>query len=553
MPRTPTTEANSPAERELADLEQQILEHGLLLNPAGAVNLGLHAYDGQLADLSPTALTAWTGKARELLASIRKLPERSLTPDRRLDHDRLQFMLESDLWGIEDARIFSTRPSTYLLQLDLTVYRSRAYAAKDERIGAMIRLLEATPKFLEQARRNLVGPLPQPFVTLGIDMASGLPAHYDECQEFAASGSGFVREFKKARAAAQESAQAFLQFLRDELTRARPEFAMGPHVFQKLLQVTEGLRTPWAVILDDGWRDLRRNQRRLAEVARAMAPTRSSAEAIRSLREDHPAPDQILDEARRAIAETRSLIVDRGFVSLPNEVPCRVEPMPPMDRAYAFAAIRSAGPFEPTADESIYYVNPLDPAWDAQRKSQWLAFFNRASLGIITAHETYPGHHVQFLHQNNKSLSSTARTYDSSFGEGWAHYTEQLVLEQGFRRGDPKVEVAQLREALLRDCRLIVTISMHAVNMSFADGEQLFIREGFTEPAIASLETRRCAVMPPYQYTLGKLAILRAREAYFREHPKGSLLEFHDRLLAQGCPPVGLLERIALQDVPPRV
>jgi uncharacterized protein (DUF885 family) len=225
--------------------------------------------------------------------------------------------------------------------------------------------------------------------------------------------------------------------------------------------------------------------------------------------------------------------------------------MPPMDRAFAFAMMGASGPFEPKPDASVYYISPLEPGWDAARKDQWLTFFNRSSLGIITAHETYPGHHAQALHWKSRPLSSAARVCDSSFTEGWAHYTEQLVIEQGFRKGQPNVEVAQLREALLRDCRMIASLSMHGAGMSVADAEQLFVREGFAEPAIAQLEARRGTFNPTYySYTLGKLAILRARDRYFRERTGGTLLEFHDRLLSNGSPPVGLLDRLVLDVAP---
>jgi uncharacterized protein (DUF885 family) len=213
----------------------------------------------------------------------------------------------------------------------------------------------------------------------------------------------------------------------------------------------------------------------------------------------------------------------------------------------------SPGPFETTATEAFYYVTPTEPEWTVVEQEGWLTQFNIHTLRAVSIHEAYPGHYVHFLH--NKRITSRPQMtyYSTAFTEGWAHYTEQMMLEEGYGDGDPKLWAAQLSEALLRNCRYLVSILMHTQGMSLADGARFIQENAYYEELPAYREALRGTWNPEYlNYTLGKLALLKLREDYKAQGAAAGtpfdLCAFHDAVLAYGGPPVPLLRRRLLAD-----
>jgi hypothetical protein len=220
---------------------------------------------------------------------------------------------------------------------------------------------------------------------------------------------------------------------------------------------------------------------------------------------------------------------------------------PEYARSTSFASMDAPGAFERVATEAYYYVTPPDPAWDARRKDEHLSFYNRYSLPIVSIHEVYPGHYYQLLAARQTSSRVRAAFGSASFIEGWAHYCEQMMLDEGFGGNNPKLKLAQLQAALSRLCRYLVGLRMHTQGMSYAQGVEFFMREGYMERANAEREARRGTLDPTYLvYTLGKMEILKLREDYRRRMGAAFRLgEFHDQLLAHGSPPIKVL-RMAL-------
>ena len=205
----------------------------------------------------------------------------------------------------------------------------------------------------------------------------------------------------------------------------------------------------------------------------------------------------------------------------------------------------SPGPFERPVD-GIYWVTSVDPAWDASQTEGWMRTLNHAMLKNTTVHEVWPGHYLQSLHFHRTEQSLTRKVWFSySFIEGWAHYCEQAVLEAGFDNRSTSAEVTQLHDALLRDCRLIVSIGMHTQGMSLADAARLLRTEAHLEEVHAQREAIRGTYNPEYFcYTLGKLAILDVRSKYLKSKFNSSAMAFHDTLLGFGTPPIGFLDSL---------
>ncbi len=538
--------SNAPRLAEFDAVERAIVDHLFLLSPSYAVSVGLHEYDGKLPDLSSKATERWAAQADRLLARLRAIPIDALPPARRADRTMLELLLESPLFDLRESHEYERNPMVYLGSASVTAYLVRPYAPALRRAERIAELLEGVPRLLDEGRRRLQPKLPKPFVELALSIGRGLPAHYADAVAFARSaGENVGARVERAASAAGAAVEAMLRWLSDErLPSASEEFALGAERFARLLYVREGLTTPIAEIERRGRDDLARNQSRLAAIAREAG--RSVPELLQAMTEDRATAESLIPTARATVEAAKQFVIDHDLVRVPSTATCRVEETPVWARALSTASMDSPGPFESASSEGVYYVTPVDPAWSPTQSEEWLKSLNRPVLKIVTVHEVYPGHYLQFLHLREAPGSLTRKVYFSpSFVEGWAHYTEQLAIEAGLAQGAPLLEVAQLHEALLRNCRLLVSIGLHTHGWSLKQATAFFEREAHLEHLPAQREAIRGTFNPEYFcYTLGKLAILELRERHLAGRFHGSLRAFHDTLLGFGSPPIGLLESL---------
>ncbi|MGI0132937.1 MAG: DUF885 domain-containing protein [Thermoplasmata archaeon] len=540
--------AKGDAASELTAAENEIVDHCFVLQPGYAVFLGLHRYDGLVPDLSTSGTDRWVATSDRLLARLRAIEPAGLPPDRRLDRTLLELLLESPRFDLVDAHELDRNPMSFVGAVSLTAYMVREYAPVAERTDAIVRTLESVPRLLEQGRARLAPTLARPFVTLAVSIGSGLPSHFKEAEEFARRASAALGDrVGAARPAAEAAVADFLHRLNEEyLPRAHDDFALGPERFQRLLWVREGLTTPTSAILSSGEADLTRNQARLEEIARRATPPRTISDLLEGLYRQHTTAANLVPQAQKFVDEIRRFVEAKDLVTVPRQAVCRVEETPLYGRALSTASMNPPGPFDVAGDEGIYFITPVDAAWSRERQEEWLRSLNDPMLKNITVHEVYPGHYLQFLHFRMGAGSTARRVYlSSSFAEGWAHYCEQLAVEAGFGSGAPDAEVAQIHDALLRDCRLIASIGLHTQGWSVETATRLFQQKAHFERLPAEREAIRGTFNPEYFcYTLGKLAILRVRDQLLHSRFQGSLKAFHDRLLAFGCPPIGVLESL---------
>ncbi len=531
---------------EFTAVEQGVIDHLFQLQPQYAVFLGLHTYDGRLPDLSEAGTESWATGADGWLRRLHAFAPDHLPKERQLDRVLLQLLLESPLFDLRDAFELEHNPMAYVGTISLTPYIARDYAPIDQRTEAMVRVLEGFPAILDAGRRRLKSPLPEPFLRLTLSIGGGLPEHFAEAESAAARGSAALgAKVAAARPSAEKAIHEFLARVRDEyLPKATREFALGLERYQRLLWVREGIRTPVVDILALGERDLRRNQVRLEELAQAARPPGSIAAVLERLFRDHATASGLLDQARGLVDETRSFVEHHQLVTVPSNAVCRVEETPTYGRALSTASMNPPGPFDEGGDVGIYYITPVDSTWTPERQEEWLRSLNAAMLRNVTVHEVYPGHYLQFLHFRKTAGSLARRVYlSSSFTEGWAHYAEQLAIEAGLGDRGTDAEVAQVHDALLRDCRLIASIGLHTRGWDLERATALFQHEAHFERLPAEREAIRGTFNPEYFcYTLGKLTILDVRTKYLESRFGGSLKSFHDHLLSLGSPPVGLLD-----------
>ena len=532
-------------------IEREIVDHLFELQPSYAVGLGLHEYDGRLPDFSPDATSRWVDRADDLLVKLGEFPRGDLPRPRQTDGLLLALLLESPLFDLRTVGDLERNPMNYLGSASLTSYLCRDYAPAEERVGAIVRTLTGVPDLLRVGRERLRAPIPRPFIDLSLAIGGGLPSHFAEAEAFA-EASHLAGPVRPVRERAEAAVTEFLTWLKEHhLPKATPDFALGPERFQQLLFVREGIESPFEDLRRAGAVDLARNQRRLEEIARG--ENRSVPGLLEEASRGHPTAAELIPAARAFVDETRRFVEEHDLATVPEEARCRVEETPVWGRALSTASLNPPGPFDRSSSEGIYYVTPVDPRWSEAQQEEWLRTLNRSILRNTTVHEVWPGHYLQFLHFRRSSGSLVRKVYLSpSFVEGWAHYAEQLAIENGLGRENVFAEVAQLQDALLRNVRLLASIGLHTGGMTLESATALFQTEAHLERLAAEREAIRGTFNPEYFcYTLGKLAILNARSRVLTSRFGGRLRAFHDRLLSLGCPPVGLLDSLLADSMAP--
>jgi uncharacterized protein (DUF885 family) len=316
-------------------------------------------------------------------------------------------------------------------------------------------------------------------------------------------------------------------------------------------------------ILEIGLRELQSKQHVFTEAGREIDPARPSVEVFRAIQKDHPTEQGLIPDTARDLDMIRQFVIDRHIITIPSPVRATVAETPQFMRTTSFASMDTPGPFETKATEAYYYVTPVEANWPPQQKEEWLTAFNYYTTDIVSIHEAYPGHYVQFLCLNASPATKLEKIFSSyAFVEGWAHYAEQMLVDEGFgaspsptpTREDKvkaaKYRLAQTDEALLRICRLCASIKMHCQGMSVEEATKFFQDNCYYEQKPARQEAIRGAYDPEYlYYTLGKLEILKLREDYRRqEGQKFTLQAFHDEMLRHSAPPIRLLREVMLKD-----
>jgi len=251
---------------------------------------------------------------------------------------------------------------------------------------------------------------------------------------------------------------------------------------------------------------------------------------------------------RDTLGGLRQFIEQKKIITLPSKVPPIVEETPPFQRALTTAAMDTPGAYETKSTEAMFYVTLPEPGWKPEKVEEWMQGFNHGTIASTAIHEVYPGHYTQFLWLQAAPSKTRKILYNNSNAEGWAHYSEQMMLDEGYGGGDPKLRLGQLLDALLRDARFIVGIQMHTGKMTLEQGQAFFMNEGFQVAPIAEVEARRGTSDPTYlYYTLGKLQILKLREDYRKlRGPAFNLEEFHDQFMREGSVPMKIIRKSML-------
>ena len=540
--------------RSLNELSQRLVREYWDFYPNAGSRIGRHEYDGRLPSLSATSLRHRVAQLNRGLAEVTTFPTETLTLDERLSHRLLELFLRREHFSITEMKNLGNNPTRQVGYLDVSGYLNRDYAPLPDRVRSVSSALKQVPEFVEVMADSLGEQVGLPVLDSSIESYSGMARFYRVDLGRAAGDVGFrdvQEEFDLARENAAASLDQFVSALQEVRDKARPEFAIGPDLYSSMLRTGEALNVPLDRLVSLGEADLNENLRRLKDATAAIDPGREVREVVAGIGSHHPAASDLIPETRDMLEEIRRSVIDLDVVTVPSEDRCLVVETPTYMR-YAFAAMDSAGALEERATESFYYVTPVEPEWTHRQQEEWLSNFNYSTLRIVSIHEVYPGHFVHHLHNrygyNLPLINRVANSY--AFVEGWAHYTEEMMLEGGYGSDQPELLVTQLVEALVRNCRYMCSLGMHTGGMTLDDATRYFMENAFMAELPARREALRGTFDPGYlNYTLGKLMIMKLREDYRQERGGNFTLKgFHDQLLSYGAPALPLLRETMLED-----
>jgi len=536
---------------KFAAFAEGFLRRYLAAHPTEGSYLGLHEYDGRVPDYSQEAIAARVAALQADRAQLEFLFPDPSDVSATLDYHLIANTIEVELFQWQELQDWRRNPMFYHDALDVSNYIKRSYAPLADRVRALIRHEEAFSDLLSQIRTNLEASVPRPFVETALEVYDGTVTFLRKELPDAISALDdldLLARFEKVNAQAADAVEQFSTYLREELLpRAHNRFAIGPEKYRKLLRYGEMVDMPLNELLRIGETDLARNRAAFVKIAAQIAPGMPSAEVVKLIAQDHPTEQSLIPDTAAMLDDLRQFIQERQIVNIPSQAGCRVAETPAFWR-WAFAMMDSPGPFEQVATEAFYYITPPEPDWSLEDKEAWLSKLDYHTLRDVSIHEAYPGHYVHSLHVRHAPTDISKAFGAYSFWEGWAHYAEQMMLEEGYRQGDLKLRLAQLSEALVRDSRFVVAIRMHTQGMTVDEATRFIAENSYMAELPARKEAVRGTFDPGYlNYTLGKLMLLKLREDYKRE--KGSafdLREFHERFLSFGAPPIPLVRRFLL-------
>lgn len=547
-------------DEEFHQLFQEFLKGHLEFSPSTATWLGFHDYDSRLESFSKEQIHGEVARLKSFLERLKLIDPARLSFETSLDYSVLQSQILAALLELEEVRSWEKNPDFYNWIASGSVHSLtiRNFAPVEKRLQAILAREREIPRLFREARENIKNP-PRIYVEVAIEQSRGGMEFFEEVVPSVAQQisdrdlqKAVLEESKKVADAYRE----FIAFLNRLLPEARGEYALGKELFLKKLRFDEMVETPPEQIVEKALEEQKKTQEEMKRLASRISPGLTVARVVEELSKEHPAVDDLIPFYRRSVHEAREFVLEHGILDIPPGEDLRIEETPLFSRSLSFASMDTPGPFE-QSNEAYFYVTPADRSSSSKEQEEYLRAHSVPSVYATIVHEAYPGHYLQGLYQRLSSSKVRKIFWTGTFGEGWAHYCEQMMLEEGLRSSDLKMKLFQLHEALLRINRAIVGTRMHISGMTVDEAVRYLEREGFMEKINAEREVRRYTQDPlVLMYFWGKQQILALREEMKQQKGKSfSLKEFHRALLSEGSPPLSIIRtallRSKISKIPP--
>lgn len=533
-----SAKAKTPRER-FAALRDRVLFEWLRDDPSKGRELGLHEFDGKVGDYSKAAIEQQIERLTKTRAELAALDLAALTADEALDVAILKNQIDLHLFRDVDRAAWRKDPRFYEELFAVNHYLDRDYAPLEERARRLVAHEKAALAQVKNVGENLTSPMSKAVVETALKVYKGYVEYLKGDVPKLLKGVGdqaFQADFAETNGALAAEAQKIVDRLtKDDLPKADNSHVLGEGKFKKLLFVQEGLEMPLAEFKAMGEKNLQENKKAYQALQKKAKITRPKAE-------------DLLATATKLMDASRAFVVQKGLVTIPTNDKAVLKETPPFMR-WNSAFLNAPGPFEKTATTAFYYITMPDPSWPKKEQTEYI--MPTGTLLSTTVHEVYPGHFLQGQWERRAPTTVQAMFGSYSFVEGWAHYAEQMMIEEGFGKEDPQNKLGQLSDALLRNCRYVVSLGIHTEGMTLDQAAKRFQTDCFQDKATAREQAIRGTFDPGYfAYTLGKVQILDLREAAKKKlGDKFSLKKFHDALLAHGSPVVPLIRDRVLADL----
>ncbi len=512
--------------------------------PGFARYLGLHTFDGRVPEVGQAAVDRSVALAQQLLKGLAGVDVKRLPEPLRLDAEISQLRAQSMVF-----RALELRDHQHILEygdlFDVSAYLQRDYAPLPQRVDALIRHLEAASAQVDNVLGILAAEQPRTHLITARIVFGGTREYLQGDVVTAVTpavrlDAALQARFDAAHARALKDVERLLTWIEQALPKANEDFRLGEPRLLRMLEVQEGVTLDLPALQRMAQEDFDRNHQAFVETAAHIFPGVTPQEAVKRVAAERIDAAKVVSTAAAQLVTLRAFITSRDLITLPGDDEATVMVTPPFMR-YNSAFLDQAGPFEEKSRVAFYYITPPDPSWSKEKQDGYLPY--AADLMATSIHEVYPGHFVHGLHQRRARTRVQQAFASYAFTEGWAHYAEQMMLDEGFGDGDARMRLGQLSNALLRNCRFLATLGLHAGDMSVDGAQRLFQEQCFVDEGNAQQQAYRGTYDPGYlSYTLGKLQILALRQRHQEKHGAG-LKAFHDWLLGFGGAPLALLER----------
>jgi uncharacterized protein (DUF885 family) len=522
-------------------------------DPVSGTAAGFHQYDPMLATMSRAEIDAQIASLKKFAGEVEAFGAQGLSAGAASDRELVLAQIRGSLLTLEEIRPWEKNPDIYSSGVSNAIFliMSRSFAPASVRLKSAIAREKQIPRVFQSARENLKNP-PKVYTEVALEQLPGIVSffHDDVPAAFKDVKDGpLLEEFKLVNQAAMDALDKYKTWLKDDLLpRSNGDFRIGAENYRKKLLYDEMVEIPLDRLLEIGRENMRHNQAEFQRVAKQIDASKTPPQILEEANADHPSAANLLQSFKDVLSGLRRFIEQHKIVTIPSEVPPIVEETPPFMRALTTASMDTPGPYEKVAKEAFFNVTLPDKSWDKKQTEEYLEGFSKGTIISTATHEAFPGHYVQFLWVQRAPSKVRKLLGCSSNAEGWAHYSEQMMLDEGYGAGDLKLRLGQLQDALLRNARFIAGIQMHTGKMTVEEATEFFVKEGYQVRPVAEKEAKRGTSDPTYLvYTLGKLEILKLRDDYKKmKGGKYTLQGFHDAFLQQGFPPIKIVRKALL-------
>ncbi len=541
-------------------------------NPTAGTSAGFHQYDTALEDYSAASVQRSIAALHSYESKIVGVDASALDASDAADREILLNSIRSQLLSLEIIRNWEKNPDNYSSGVTNSIFvlMERPFAPVNTRLRDVVARERRIPQVFADARQNLKNP-PHIFTEIALEQIDGIVSFFqnDVPSAFADADDAQAKaDFAKSNAAVIEALKSYGAWMKsDLLPRSNGDFRLGADTFAKKLRYDEMVDIPLPRLLEIAYADLHKNQAEFARVAKEVDPSKTPQQVLAELATIHPAPDKLLQAFHDQFASLIAFINADHIITIPSPVEPTLEETPPFMRATTQASMDPPGPFETHSTRAYFNVTLPERDWTPAHIAEHMAAFNVGTITSTAVHEAYPGHYIQFLWQDQFPSKIRKLVGAATNIEGWAHYCEQMMLDQGYLPADVKpdtrearlIRLGQLQDALLRDARFVNALKLHTAQgepsgqWTIDQAVEFFVKEGYQSPAIGLVETKRGTSDATYlYYTLGKLEILKLRaDVQAKQGAAFNLQKFHDSFMREGPAPIRIIRKDMLQNDSP--